>query len=65
MFIDEQFNSKASAPLGAEYQSKSHCAPKGAPWLVVRCFYKYFIPNGTFHRLEFAGLKLKLREDVR
>ena len=55
MFIDEQFNSKASAPLGAEYQSKSHCAPKGAPSLVVRCFYKYFVPNGTFCRLEFAG----------
>jgi hypothetical protein len=65
MFIGEQFNSKASAPLGAEYQSKSHCAPKGAPRLVVHCFYKYFVPNGTFHRLEFAGLKLKLREDVR
>ena len=35
MFIDEQFNSKVSAPLGAEYQSKLLCAPKGASWLVV------------------------------
>ena len=55
MFIDDQFNSKTSAPLRVEYQSKLHCAPKGAPVVGGRCFYKYFVPNGTFRRLEFTG----------